>query len=641
MSLHRQAIFFCGLFMLLVQGCSNFENSDGAREVSPPPVDTTPPRIDRSYPSEADILLEPDEAVELEFNEEVDTATLLNAIQLYEGLPDEVQGEFFEERAWQASLSTSLSIGQDPVTGEDLEIDSTVATLRHASGRFALNTSYSFVVREIVKDLSPAETIDPVTGLETTGNFMTSEFVLSFSIEDGAWRSANYIDVISADGASSDDEFFDASVSGNLNGQTMAVFRRYRNGVSRLMSSRYLPNQESWVLPSPADEASANTAEVISSSTAEGVLEHDIAINGQGHAVAVWTESPAVGEAAAVWANIFDGEQWLGAQQVSGTTDVLGSVSPQAAINDAGVIMVTWAQAYEERDGSGALLASYQRVKANYMAASIADDVLVPGAWLVEPDIVNDTYQADGVRPSVEELGDAAYIFVWVQEVSGRDHVLSREWRSQAGWQSAQVVNPAATGDASAHHLDMNRDGLGFAVWLQNDGARNNLWVSSYGGGGWKTPQLLERDDRGSAEWPFVAVGEDGQAAVAWVQRTGGGAMELLVRNFTVESSWTPAESLSGQGTGVVQNPQIAFDREGNAMALWLNGTALKKLRVSRFQEDSGWRQSNNSTIESFSTTNESPILQALADDGRMLVLWYQYDGERYRLASNLFSDGG
>ncbi len=640
MSSHRRALYICGLIAVLVQGCSSFENSEGSREVSPPPVDTTPPRVDSAYPSEADILLEPDEAVELEFNEEVDATSLLNAIQLYQGLPDEVQGDFFDLRDWQASLSTSLNIGQDPVTGEDFEIDSTVVTLQHAAGRFALNTSYSFVLSETIKDLSPAKTTHPVTGLDTTGNFMTAEFVLSFSVEDGEWRSANYIDVVSADGAASDDEFYDSALAANLDGDVMAIFRRYRSGISRLMSSRYLPNEERWVLPAPADQASTNTAELISSDAGQGVLEHAIAMNAHGHAIAAWTEAPSAGEAPAVWANLFDGQEWLGPQQISGVTDTLMASAPSVQIDDSGHVFVVWEQAYEERDGANQVVASYQRVKANVLAGTITDGVLTPGTWLVEPELVSSSYVVDGTSPSVEKIANGQFTVVWLQAISGRNHLVAREWRRQSGWQNAQVINPAATGSASALRLEINDDGFGFLVWLQHDGVRNNLWVSSYGGSGWQTPSLMERDDRGSAEAPNIAVGVDGQAAVVWVQRIGGN-MEVLVRNFTLASSWAEAESLSGLTGSSLQRPLVEFDREGNAMAVWLEGTALTNLQANRYQEGSGWQRPSNRNIESFSASNESPLLQALAADGRMLVLWYQFDGERYRLASNLFSDGG
>ena len=55
--------------------------------------------------------------------------------------------------------------------------------------RFALATSYRVAIDEQLKDLSPIESINPVTGLPATGNFLEGQFFFEFRTQDGEWQT--------------------------------------------------------------------------------------------------------------------------------------------------------------------------------------------------------------------------------------------------------------------------------------------------------------------------------------------------------------------------------------------------------------------------------------------------------------------
>ncbi len=57
------------------------------------------------------------------------------------------------------------------------------------------------------------------------------------------------------------------------------------------------------------------------------------------------------------------------------------------------------------------------------------------------------------------------------------------------------------------------------AVWQQHDGTRRNIWANRYtAGSGWGTAALIESEDDGGASRPEIAIDAAGNAWAVWVQ---------------------------------------------------------------------------------------------------------------------------
>ncbi len=84
-----------------------------------------------------------------------------------------------------------------------------------------------------------------------------------------------------------------------------------------------------------------------------------------------------------------------------------------------------------------------------------------------------------------------------------------------------------------------------------------------------------------------------------------------------------------------LSEPDIKFDREGNAMALWEDG--LGQIMAGRYSDRSLWLEAER--IADLDTGGQGAVLAPLFEDGRMLALWYHFDDVAFRPASALFSD--
>ena len=96
----------------------------------------------------------------------------------------------------------------------------------------------------------------------------------------------------------------------------------------------------------------------------------------------------------------------------------------------------------------------------------------------------------------------------------------------------------------------------------------------------------------------------------------------------TREGDWSLAENLSSAG----ENPRLAFDGAGNALAIWnqpgLAESGAAGLGAARFTPDGGWQMLSSPATCGPQCT---PTLVAGGDDGAFMVTWYAEDYLRMR----------
>ncbi len=92
------------------------------------------------------------------------------------------------------------------------------------------------------------------------------------------------------------------------------------------------------------------------------------------------------------------------------------------------------------------------------------------------------------------------------------------------GWGEASALDFDSDdfGNADAPQIAMNAAGDAVAVWEQYDGSRTNAWANRYTAGkGWGVPQLIETDNAGDASSPQITLDGDGNALALWLQDDG------------------------------------------------------------------------------------------------------------------------
>ena len=110
------------------------------------------------------------------------------------------------------------------------------------------------------------------------------------------------------------------------------------------------------------------------------------------------------------------------------------------------------------------------------------------------------------------------------------------------------------------------------------------LWImliagcSSGGSGGgsdepivaksWGTAELIGTNEAWDAEYTQVAMNADGNAVTVWEQ-SDNTSVSVWSKRYTAGTGWGTAALIGTDNAGDAQNPQVAMDASGNAVAVW------------------------------------------------------------------------
>jgi len=254
-------------------------------------------------------------------------------------------------------------------------------------------------------------------------------------------------------------------------------------------------------------------------------------------------------------------------------------------------------------------------------------------AELIETDNTGNTTQP---QVSIDANGNA--IAVWVQNDGMRNNIIANRYVSGSVWGSAELIETNNAGDGSKPQVSVQPNGNALAVWQQSDGSRTNIWSNNYiVGTGWGTAELIESDNTDNAIDPQVSVDTNGNAMAVWLQSDG--AVFNVWSNRYENGSWGSAELVeTGDALESIQ-PQITIDTSGNTLAVWSKSNgSLFNLMSNRYTAGTGW-----GTPELVETNNSGSVLapQISSDSvGNAVAVWYQSDGIRNNIWSNRYVVG-
>lgn len=191
-----------------------------------------------------------------------------------------------------------------------------------------------------------------------------------------------------------------------------------------------------------------------------------------------------------------------------------------------------------------------------------------PKAWGTAQLIEANTGNANYPQIALDTNGNA--IAVWYQSDGTRSNIWANRYTAGSGWGTAQLIETDNAGYAIYPQIAIDGGGNAIAVWNQHDGTRSNIWANRYtAGSGWGAAQLIETDDAGDAQNPQLAFDSNGNAMVVWEQHDGA-RFNVVANRFTAATnSWAGARAIETDDAGDARSPQIIFDPSGNAIAVW------------------------------------------------------------------------
>jgi hypothetical protein len=205
-------------------------------------------------------------------------------------------------------------------------------------------------------------------------------------------------------------------------------------------------------------------------------------------------------------------------------------------------------------------------------------------------------------------------------------------------WGTAALIEMDDAGDADYPQVAINASGNAIAVWSQFDGTRTNIWSNRYTAGtGWGTAALIETDDAGDANEPQVAMDADGNALAVWYQ-SDGTRWNIWSNRYTAGSGWGTAALIETGDAGDAYEPQVAMDAAGNALAVWYQSDGIRyNIYSNRYTASTGlWGTA--ALIETDNVGDAYSPEVAMDAAGNALAVWYQSDGTRYNIYSNRYT---
>jgi hypothetical protein len=329
--------------------------------------------------------------------------------------------------------------------------------------------------------------------------------------------------------AAGQDAYF-SQVAFSSQGDAVAVWRRY-NGVNYIVQGAVRPAGGGWQAPVDLSGAGQNAS------------GQQVAVDSQGNAVAVWQR--------------YNGTNWIaqGAVRPAGAgwqapADLSGAgqsgYGPRVAVDSQGNAVAVW----ERSNGTNYIVQGAVRAAG--------------GVWQAPADLSAAGQDADGARVAVDSQGNA--VAVW-ERYNGANYIVQGAVRAAGGVWQAPVDLSAAGQSADFPQVAVDSQGNAVAIWQRSNGA--NVIVQGAvraAGGVWQAPVDLSGAGRDAYD-PQVAFDAQGSAVAVWDRSNGTNKIvQGAVR--AAGGVWRAPVDLSGVGQNA-SDPQVAFDAQGNAVAVW------------------------------------------------------------------------
>jgi len=327
-------------------------------------------------------------------------------------------------------------------------------------------------------------------------------------------------------------------------GNALAVWERVDAGCANIFANQYTVGT-GWAAPTLIDPIHCD---------AHGAR---VAVNAAGAAVVVWYQTTTGN--AHIWARSFLSSTWGALERVD---NVAGdAAAPQIATDGVGNAIAVW----EQFDGTR------KSIWANRYSFGSGWDA----AQRIES---NDTSDAQDVQLVVDSVGNA--LAVWQQADGGHQRIWSNTFRvTGGGWETAAIIGGSDAGDASRPQIAV-RNGKGFVVWQQSDGARTGIVARRFESGAFSGAVgavTVLSDASTSASFPQIAVDPLSNAVAVWSQKmplpvlNDDAAFTAMTSSFTATGGWSAPQSLEAQNEGAFDelHPEVAIDANGMTVAAW------------------------------------------------------------------------
>lgn len=364
----------------------------------------------------------------------------------------------------------------------------------------------------------------------------------------------------------------------------------------------------------------------------DGAYNPQIAVDDQGNAVAVWEQDDddiASDNQYNIWANTYTAGSGWGTAETIEDSSIGDARRPEIAFVGDGKAIAVWHQ----NQGDGTNL----DVRANiYTAGSGWDSV----------ETIENVDDGDADNPDIAVNGEGGAIVVWEQDDGSNYEIGANVYTSGNGWSTPETIDNSSSGElVFSPEVAVDSEGNAVAVWEQDDGTYYSIYAKTYSAdsGTWESSAtLIENGDNGDAGNPQIAVDNEDNAVAVWYQNDGTND-SIYANTYSADSgTWEPSAILLENGDdGDADDPQIAVDGEGEAIAVWhQNDGTNDNIYARTYSRDSGAWESSLTLLENSNDGDAEGAQVGVDDEGNAIAVWTQDDGTNDNVRANTYTAG-
>jgi PKD domain-containing protein len=241
------------------------------------------------------------------------------------------------------------------------------------------------------------------------------------------------------------------------------------------------------------------------------------------------------------------------------------------------------------------------------------------GAWQGPLDLSAAGQNAEEPRVAIASAANA--VALW-SRYDGSRFVVQSARRLAGVWEKPLDVSVAGQ-NAEEPQLALDPAGDAVAVWSRFDGAKDIVQAAvGPGGAAWGAPADLSEAGQ-NAEEPQVAVDPAGNAVAIWTRRNSPTDV-VQSSSRPAGGNWVAAVPLSVPGDDA-EAPQVSLDPDGNAIAVWSRTDATPRvIQGAERPAGGGWLP-----IALISVVGQSANEPQVASDsvGNAVAVWAREDG--------------
>jgi hypothetical protein len=227
------------------------------------------------------------------------------------------------------------------------------------------------------------------------------------------------------------------------------------------------------------------------------------------------------------------------------------------------------------------------------------------------------SYGADG---AVEEEPGPELDAGWDEDGADADLGGPDAGSDVSEWGTPELIEQQHTGNAQFARIAVDGAGNAIAVWEQRNGttpsSRYDLWANRYEVGvGWGTEELIENEDLGNASRPELVMDDAGNATAVW-QQYDGTRVNIWSNRYLVATGWGTPELMEAN-TSDAYSPQIGIDGSGNVIVVW---SSDGNIYANRYLVATGWETPER--IDNSGTATNPHV--AVDGAGNAAAVWEQ-----------------